>query len=337
MAERTVLAALSGTEKAAMFLLASGEESASKLFTKLEMEEIKEITQAMSGLGVVSGEVVEALFRDFAERYGSAGGLVGSYTTTERLLGQVLDPLKVNAIMEDIRGASGRTVWDKLNLVDEGVLASYLKHEYPQTIAVVLSKIRSEHAARVLASLPEDDALETLMRMLRLETVQKDILNDVEQTLRTEFMSNLARIHRRDNHETMAEIFNFLDRSTEARFLKLLEERNKESADRIRALMFTFEDLTKLNGAGIQTLMRTVDSAKVGLALKAASEKLRELFFGNMSERAAKILRDDMESMGPVRLRDVEEAQMLLVNTAKELASSGEIFIADGRDDELVA
>jgi flagellar motor switch protein FliG len=337
MTEGTSLDALSGSEKAAMFLLASGEEYASKLFTRLQIEEIREITQAMSRLGVVSAEVVEALFRDFVERLGSASGLIGSYATTERLLGQVLDPDKVSAIMDDIRGPAGRTLWDKLGNVDEAMLASYLKHEYPQTIAVVLSKIRSEHAARVLASLPEDAAVETLMRMLRMEVVQKDILNDVEQTLRAEFMSNLVRTQRRDNHEIMAEIFNFLDRATETRFLKLLEERNKESADRIRALMFTFEDLAKLAGPGIQTLLRNVDNAKVGLALKGASEKLRELFFGNMSERAAKILRDDMESMGPVRLRDVEEAQMMLVNTAKDLAAAGEVFIADGKDDELVA
>jgi flagellar motor switch protein FliG len=336
MTEGTSLDMLSGSEKAAMFLLASGEEYASKLFTRLQIEEIREITQAMSRLGVVSAEVVEALFRDFVERLG-ASGLIGSYATTERLLGQVLDPDKVSAIMDDIRGPAGRTLWDKLGNVDEAMLASYLKHESPQTIAVVLSKIRSEHAARVLASLPEDAAVETLMRMLRMEVVQKDILNDVEQTLRDEFMSNLVRTQRRDNHEIMAEIFNFLDRATETRFLKLLEERNKESADRIRALMFTFEDLAKLAGPGIQTLLRNVDNAKVALALKAASEKLRELFFGNMSERAAKILRDDMESMGPVRLRDVEEAQMMLVNTAKDLAAAGEVFIADGKDDELVA
>ena len=147
-------------------------------------------------------------------------------------------------------------------------------------------------------------------------------------------MSNLARTQRRDNHEIMAEIFNFLDRSTESRFLELLEERSKESADRVRALMFTFEDLLKLDGAGVQMLLRNVDNSKLGLALKGASEKLRELFFANMSERAAKILRDDMETMGPVRLRDVEEAQMMLVNTAKDLAAAGEIFIADGKDDD---
>jgi flagellar motor switch protein FliG len=328
---------LSGTEKAAMFLLASGEEHASKLFAKLEIEEIKEITQAMSRLGVVSSSVVDGLFRDFIERLGSASGLIGSFDTAERLLGQVLDPTKVSAIMDDVRGPAGRTVWDKLGNVDESVLAAYLKNEYPQTIAVVLSKIRSEHAARVLASLPQDAAIETVLRMLRMELIQKDILNDVEETLRAEFMSNLGRTHRRDNHEIMAEIFNSLDRSTETRFLELLEERNKESADRIRALMFTFEDLAKLDGAGIQTLLRGVDSGKVSLALKGASEKLRELFFSNMSERAAKIMRDDMESLGPVRLRDVEEAQLLLVHKAKDLAAAGEIFLADGKDDEMVA
>ncbi len=332
-----MLKTLSGTDKAAMFLLASGEEHARKLFAKLELEEMKEITQAMSRLGVVPDQAIDALLREFIERLGGAGGLIGSYDTAERLLGQVLDPGKVSAIMEDVRGPAGRTVWDKLGNVDESVLATYLKNEYPQTIAVVLSKIRSEHAARVLASLPPEAAIETVLRMLRMEVVQKDILNDVEETLRTEFMSNLGRTHRRDNHEVMAEIFNSLDRSTEARFLQLLEERNKEAADRIRALMFTFEDLAKLDGAGIQMLLRHVDTSKVGLALKGASEKVRDLFFANMSERAAKIMRDDMESMGPVRLRDVEEAQLMLVHTAKDLAAAGEIFIADGKGDEMVA
>jgi flagellar motor switch protein FliG len=291
----------------------------------------------MSRLGVVPDQAIDALLRDFVERLGGAGGLIGSCDTAERLLGQVLEPTKVSAIMDDVRGPAGRTVWDKLGNVDESVLASYLKNEYPQTIAVVLSKIRSEHAARVLASLPQEAAIETVLRMLRMETVQKDILNDVEETLRAEFMSNLGRTQRRDNHEVMAEIFNSLDRSTETRFLQLLEERNKEAADRIRALMFTFEDLAKLEGAGIQTLLRSVDTGKVGLALKGASEKVRELFFANMSERAAKIMRDDMESMGPVRLRDVEESQLMLVHKAKDLAAAGEVFIADGKDDEMVS
>jgi flagellar motor switch protein FliG len=336
MASGPTLDGMNGTQKAAMFMLATGEEYASRLFAKLDIEEIRDITQAMSRLGRVSGEMVEALLNDFLERLGGTTGLVGGYHAARRLLGRSLSAEKVDAILEEIRGPAGRTVWDKLGNVDESVLAAYLKNEYPQTIALVLSRIRAEHAARVLASLPEEAAIEAVMRMLRMELVQKDVLSDVERTLRAEFMSNLARSHRRDNHEVMAEIFNLLDRSTEARFLQLLEERNKESADRIRALMFTFEDLAKLDGHGIQTLLRHIDGSKLGLALKGASPGLRELFYGNMSERAAKILRDDMEAMGPVRLRDVEEAQTVLVTTAKELAARGEVFIADGKDDDVI-
>jgi flagellar motor switch protein FliG len=238
--------------------------------------------------------------------------------------------------MEEIRGPAGRTVWDKLGNVNETVLASYLKNEYPQTVAVVLSRIEPAHAARVLANLPDDFAVEVVMRMLRMEVVQKEILADVERTLRAEFMSNLARTSRRDNHEVMAEIFNFFDRNTESRFVTLLEERNKEAADRIRALMFTFEDLVKLDAAGIQTVLRNAGNDRISMALKGASEKLRELFFANMSERGGKILREEMAAMGPVRLRDVDEAQQFIVNMAKQLAASGEIFMADGREDELV-
>jgi len=201
----------------------------------------------------------------------------------------------------------------------------------------VMSKIKPEHAARVLGSLPEEFAMEVILRMLRMEVVQKEVLDKVEQTLRVEFMSNLARTNRRDSHELMAEIFNNLDRNTETRFIASLEERNRDAAERIKALMFTFEDLVKLDPSGVQTLLRGVDKDKLALALKGASDTLRDLFFSNMSERAGKLLREDMESMGPVRLRDVDEAQMQMVTVAKDLAAKGEIMLADNKgDDELV-
>jgi flagellar motor switch protein FliG len=204
-------------------------------------------------------------------------------------------------------------------------------------VAVVLSKVKGEHAARVLAALPEDFALECVNRMLRMEPVQREILDKIEQTLRTEFMSNLARTSKRDSHEMMAEIFNNFDRQTESRFLTALEERNREAAERIRALMFVFEDLNKLDPGGIQTLLRTVDKGQLALALKGASDGLREMFMSNMSERAAKIMRDDMDAMGPVRLKDVDQAQMSMVQTAKDLAAKGEIMLAGaGAEDELI-
>ncbi|WP_407697029.1 MULTISPECIES: flagellar motor switch protein FliG [Skermanella] len=318
-------------------MLALGEEHATKLFTHMDDEEIRELSQTMANLGTVSANIIERLFVEFAEQISSTGSLVGTYESTERLLMKVLDSEKVNQIMEDIRGPAGRTMWDKLANVNETVLANYLKNEYPQTVAVVLSKIKGEHAARVLAQLPESFAMEVVMRMLRMESVQKEVLDDVERTLRTEFMSNLARTSRRDAHEMMAEIFNNLDRNTENRFLAALEERNRDSAERIKALMFTFEDLSKLDPSGVQTLLRVVDKPKLGLALKGSSETLRDLFFTNMSERAAKIMREDMAAMGPVRLRDVDEAQMYMVQVAKDLAARGEIVMAEGKgEDELI-
>jgi flagellar motor switch protein FliG len=327
---------LTGPEKAAILMLSLGEEHAARLFELMDDEEIREISQTMANLGTVSSNLVERLFVEFAELFSHTGTLVGTMDSTERLLNKVLDKERVDAIMEDLRGPAGRTMWDKLGNVNEQVLANYLKNEYPQTVAVVLSKIKPEHSARVLAQLPESFAMEVVMRMLRMEAVQKDVLGDIERTLRTEFMTNLARIKRGDAHEMMAEIFNALDRATETRFLAALEERNKDSADRIKALMFTFEDLSRLDTTGIQALMRAVEKDKLALALKGASEDLRSLFLSNMSERAGKLLREDMASMGPVRLRDVDDAQMQMVQLAKDLAARGEITLNEKGGDELI-
>ncbi len=328
---------LTGPEKAAIMMLALGEEHSSKLFSLMDDEEIKELSQVMANLGTVSANLIERLFVEFAEQMSSSGTVVGSFDSTERLLLKTLPKDKVDQIMEDIRGPAGRTMWDKLTNVNESVLSNYLKNEYPQTVAVVLSKIRSDHAGRVLAQLPESFAMEVIMRMLRMEAVQKEVLDDVERTLRTEFMTNLARTSRRDSHEMLAEIFNGLDRTTEHRFMAALEERNRDSAERIKSLMFTFEDLSKLDPSGVQTMLRTVDKQKLGTALKGASETLKDLFFSNMSERAAKILREDMAAMGPVRVRDVDEAQMYMVQLAKDLAARGELVLAEGSgENELI-
>ena len=328
---------LTGPQKAAILMLSLAEEQSSKLFGMMDDEEIKEISQSMANLGNVNAGLVERLFVEFADQISSTGSLVGSFESTERLLMKTLPKDRVDMIMEEIRGPAGRTMWDKLGNVNETVLANYLKNEYPQTVAVVLAKIKADHAARVLALLPENFAMEVIMRLLRMEAVQKEVLDGVEKTLRTEFMSNLARTARRDAHELMADIFNNLDRNAESRFMSALEERNREAAERIKALMFTFEDLIRIDMAGIQTLLRHVEKDKLAMALKGASDGIKELFFKNMSERAGKMLRDDMDAMGPVRLRDVDQAQSIIVVLAKELASSGQIVISEGREeDELV-
>jgi flagellar motor switch protein FliG len=328
---------LSGAERSAIVMLALGEEHSARLWQMMDEDEVKEISQVMSTLGSISSTLVDKLLVDFVSQMSGTGSLLGSYEATERLIAKFMPEEKVGQIMEEIRGPAGRTMWDKLANVNETVLANYLKNEYPQTVSVVLSKIKPEHAARVLAALPEEFALEVVQRMLRMESVQKDILDKVEKTLRVEFMSNLARTAKRDSHEHMAEIFNNFDRQTESRFIVALEERSRDSAERIKALMFTFEDLGKLDPGSIQTLLRHVEKDKLGLALKGATDTLRDTFFSNMSERAGKILREDMEAMGPVRLKDVDEAQMRMVNVAKDLANKGEIMIASkAGEDELI-
>ncbi len=327
---------LTGLKKAAVFLLSIGEDHTARLFAMMDDAEIKEVSQAMASLGMVNASTVEKIFVEFVEQISGTGSLMGSFDSTERLLAKVLDGERVGDIMDEIRGPAGRTMWDKLGNVNEEVLGNYLRNEYPQTVAVVLTKIKADHAGRVLASLPENLSSEVIIRMLRMENVQKEVLNDVERTLRTEFMSNLARTSKRDPHEMMADIFNSLDRETEGRFMSALEEREKDSAEKIRALMFTFEDLSRLDSAGVQTLLRSFDKSKLPIALKGCTDELRELFFGNMSERAAKILQEDMENMGPVRLKEVEEAQYEAVQLAKDLSEKGEIVIPDGEDEKLI-
>lgn len=328
---------MSGPKRAAIMMLALGEQYGGKIWSMLDDDEVRELSLVMSSLGTVEADVVEDLMLEFVSRMSASGALMGNFDATERLLQQYLPSDRVHGIMDEIRGPAGRNMWEKLSNVQEEVLANYLKNEYPQTIAVVLSKLKSEHAARVLAILPEDMALDVVNRMLKMEAVQKEVIERVEQTLRVEFMSNLSQTRRRDAHEVMAEIFNNFDRQTETRFITSLEEDNREAAERIKALMFTFDDLVKLDAGSAQTLMRHVDKDKLGIALKGANETVRDFFMGNMSSRAAKMLLDDMAAAGPVRLRDVDEAQALLVNLAKDLAAKGEIMLQKNRaDDELV-
>lgn len=328
---------LTGPQKAAIILMSVDEENSTKILSSMSDEEIKELSNTMASLGTVSAETVERLFVDFVESMSSSGVVVGTFDTTERLLLKALGKDRVDGIMEDIRGPAGRTTWDKLGNVNEEILATFLKNEYPQTIALVLSKIKADHSARVLSVFPEELSLEVINRMLGMEAVKKEVLDGVEKTLRLEFMNNLAKTQRRDTHEIMAEIFNNFDRNTEARFMGVLEQRNAEAAERIRALMFTFEDLKKVDPSGMQTLLRNIPKEKLGIAMKGASEGIKELFFKSMSERAAKLLREDMEALGPVRLKDVDEAQMLIVQAAKDLSAKGEIVIAgDSGEDQLV-
>ena len=327
---------LSGMQKAACFMLSIGSQNAAVIFEKMDNEEVRELSNAMSNLGNISAGVLEQLFVEFADQLSGTGGLVGSHLAAEQLLMGALPEDRGKEIIESMQGPAGRTMWDKLGNVNEAVLANYLKNEYPQTVAVILSKLKVDQASRVLSVLPENFSIEVIMRMLGMEVVQKDIVDHVARTLRNEFMTSLAATARQDPHELMAEIFNNLDRNAGDRFMTALEERNRESAERIRALMFTFDDLSGVDPQGIQVLLRQVEKDQLALALKGASDELKELFFANMSERAGKMMKEDMDAMGAVRLTDVDEAQAGVVGVAKALSDAGEIIIASGADDEMV-
>jgi flagellar motor switch protein FliG len=327
---------LTGPQRAALFLLMLGEEHGRTIWAMLDEEEVRTVSHAMVQLGTVDASTVDRLIVDFIHRV-SNSSVSGSVERTEQLLMKVFPPDQVATIMAEIYNTSGKRIWTRLSQIDAEILANYLRNEYPQTVAVVLSRVRPDHAARVLTMLPDDFAMDVVNRMLKLEVVQKEALHHIEETLRLEFVGAVAQTSRRDAHEIMAEVFNAFDRQTETRFLSALDDVNREAAKRIRELMFTFEDLTKLDAGGMQTLIRSVERDVLSRALKGAPEPVRAFFFSNMSQRAAKNLQDEMDGLGPIRLKEVDEAQLAMVNKAKELADAGEIMITkNNADDELV-
>ncbi|WP_207477304.1 flagellar motor switch protein FliG [Arenibaculum pallidiluteum] len=327
---------LSGAEKTAIVFLTLGEERGSRLMERLDEDEIRMVSRAMAGLGNVTSNLVEALLRAFTERFASAGSVIGSYESTERMLQRFLPVDRVTEIMGEIRGPAGRTMWEKMSNVNDGVLANYLKSEYPQTTAVVLSKIRAEHAAKVLPLLPPKLRFEVIERMIQLEAVQREVLMDLEATLHAEFMTNYARTHGHDAHERMAEIFNRVDRDTLNDILGDLERNLPDSAQRIKQLMFTFEDLMRLDQASLQTVIRRCDPGRLAIALKGAEPAQRERYLSAMTDRGRLIMEDEIDNMGPLRMRDVHEAQSEVVQVAKSLADDGIIVIPQAGEAEAV-
>ncbi len=328
--QRNELASYKGIERAAIMMLSLPDEQAQKIFSYLESEEIKDLSQAMINLGTISSQMVEILCVEFVNEIAGSGSLVGSIESTKRLLSKIMSQTEVDKILEEIRGPSGRSLWDKLSSVDEEVLAGYLKNESPQTVAVILSRVRPDASAKVLAYLPETMADEVVMRVLRMDKVRKEVIEDIENTLHREFISTLGRSLKQDPYEIVAEVFNNLDRASEERLMRGLERKNPEAAEKVRNLMFTFEDLGDLDRAVIQLVLRTVDRSKLAMALKGTQDRIKEKFTSNMSERGAKLLLDEMNILGLVRLKDVENAQNEIVAIAKDMAARSEINIRAG-------
>jgi flagellar motor switch protein FliG len=330
------IAELSGPERAAVLLLVLGDEHGAPIWTSLDDDELRKVTLAMSTLGTVSSKLVEGVLGDLASQYNRLT-VVGDFDRTHELLLKLLPRDRVDPIMEEIRGPAGRTIWQRLSNVQDNLLANYLKTEHPQTVALILSRIRAEHSARVMALLPDEFATDVMVRILQLDTVSKEALDQIEESLRTNFIANLSQTSRRDAHDLLAEIFNSFDRQNESKFMEALEGVAFKSAERIRALMFTFEDITKLDANSAQVLIRNIDKTDLAKALKGASMPTREFFTSKMTSRAATVFLDEMQSLGPIRLKEVDEAQQRIIAVAKGLADKGEIIISKaGNDDDMI-
>lgn len=322
--------ALSGPEKCSIMFLALGEQRAAPLLERFDEDEIRVITRAMSGLGNITASVLEELIGRFSEQFAMGGSVVGSYETTERMLKAFLPEDKVGDIMTYIRGPAGRTTWEKLSSVNEHLLAKYLAGEHPQTVAAVLSKLTADHSAKVMPLLPRGVSKSVMRRMVKLQSIPQEVLADVEETLHKELMLNYALSSVPDSHEQLAEIFNRTDPKALDDFLADLETELPDSAALVKQLMFTFDDLVDLDSVSLGTLVRTCDTDTLVYALKGSKDNVRELFISHMSERAGAILRDSIETMGPVLSRDVETAKNAILRKAKELAEAGAIIIQRG-------
>ena len=288
----------------------------------------------MANLGRADQEVVGQTIAAFTAEVGRTCNIVGTAETTEKLLLRALPPDKVAEIMEGVKGPNTRNVWEKLAHVQPQVLASYLRNEYPQTAAVILARLPPQHAARVLRLLPERTTAEIALRVVRMNSIQRSVLADIEETLRREFVSELSKSFERDSASVMAEMLNRSDEDVVTRVLTALEQSEPQLASRIRRIMFTFEDLKRVDPITFGALIAEIPTEKLPIALSNASPALRDLFMANMSERAGNMLREEMETMPTPRRKIAEEVQADIVGLAKRLSDEGRIVILDLEDEE---
>ncbi|OJV46657.1 MAG: hypothetical protein BGO28_04580 [Alphaproteobacteria bacterium 43-37] len=325
---------LTGKEKIAIFMNLVGDDGAVQILKQLSNDEVTRISKIIEQTKKFGEEDERFVISEF---YKQLSFVILNKEAQEFEKNRKDKKVNTSQLLEHLESAEGGTTWEKLTMVSEEVLANYLKNEYPQAVAVIMSHLKSEQAARVLTLFPEEMSNDVIKRMLKLDGVKKEIMVDIERTLRTEFVNNIESNAKTDMHETIAEIFNRLERGSDAKYLNFIEEIDANAAERIRNLMFTFEDLKKLSAQDVRTILRFVDRSKLSLALKGMPDDFKDIFLKNMPERAAKLLKETISELGGVRVRDVEEAQASIVSKAKELASSGEITLSHGGvEDEMV-
>ncbi len=328
-----------GPKKAAIVLVALGAGTSSEIFKHLNDLEVESLTTQIARLEGVTPEMREAVLEEFhnmamAQQFIAQGGM--SYA--EEILEGALGSRKAKEILEKVHNSIRTTGFNMLDNVDPNQLTTFIQKEHPQTVALLLSRMSADKAAGIINVLPQEMQVEVATRIATMESISPDVLTQVEQVLaqqmKSMFRGETAEV---GGVQSVAEMLNLVDRGAEKNILGNLERDNPELATEIKNLMFVFEDITLIDDKGMQRTMKEVDTKELSLALKGASEQVQAKFFGNMSSRAAEGVREDMEYMGPVRLKDVEEAQQKIVDVIRRLEEDGEIIISGrGGSDEIV-
>ncbi len=337
MAKKEVQSELTGPEKAAVFLLTLGDEFSAQVFERLEDMEIKSVGRQMAKMDHVDKDDIASLLREFATDEGSDDLFLSGDDLLESALKKALQTDKANEILDDIRSDWRLTLFQKARTLEPAILVNFLRNEHPQTIALVLAVLDQAQSAVILGELKEEQRIEVIMRMSELDKVSPEILVEIDRVLQEELLSVEGMEGQRlGGVEAVAEILNNADRALEASILEGVEEQREELADEIRRLMFIFEDLIDVDDRGIMAILKEVSTDDLKLALKTSSEGLQEKIFKNMSQRAVEMLKEDMEIMGPTRLKDVEGAQQSILKIAKRLEQEGKVQLTSGGDDEFV-
>lgn len=327
----------SGAQKAAILLLSFGEEISAEIFKNMNEFEIKRIGSAMSRLGRLEQEVVDEVMMEFYQiLQENKKFFYGGNEFTKKVIGSAFKGGDAEDLIEQLALGSSANL-DALELIDPRTLSNFIRNEHPQTIALILAHLDAKKCGETLKLLPESLHTEVILRIANLDAVAPDIIDEIDDVLRNEIQAmGSISTQKIGGVEPIAEMLNLIDKATEEQILDNLEERDPDLAEQIRQLMFVFDDLAKIDDRGIQELIKNVKTDQWKISLKTASEAVTDLVFKNMSERAAKMLREDMEAMPAVKLSDVEAAQYEIVQIARKLEEEGKIIIAQGGDSAFV-
>ena len=329
---------LTATEKAALTLLSLGKELASAVLTHLNEQEVKRISRAFMSVNEVDRETQFEIAKEFRNmmRAGETMLFDGREFAKDVIAGAFGDQAG-EGMLEYITGSRKEPISSIIQDVPEKILHSFIAAEHPQTVAFLMTKMNPDQAAMILQGMNEEAQTDILVRIANLNNVKGDVIDEVREVLRQQLRgSGLADEEEVGGPKAAADILNFVDRTNEERIITEIEEMHPELAEQIRNLMFTFEDLKKVDDKGIQTLLKDVPRDQLVLALKTASENLRDQLFRNVSQRAAQMIQEDLEALGPVKLKDVEKAQQGIVDIIRRLEAEGKIQIGGGTDDAFV-